>query len=67
MQVKPWYASKIIWFNIATLMVAIGTEFLNAVEFVDDPSTSMIIRMLLVTFVSIGNVILRMVTNKGIA
>lgn len=62
---KRWYKSKTIWFNIGTSLVAAGNELLPILD-VMSPEAAADHRALLIVAMSIGNLILRIVTSSPV-
>lgn len=61
---KPWYRSKTFWFNVALIVVAVGTFLIN-----DETAAELLGPKVLSwfgVFVGVIGVILRAVTNMGI-
>ena len=56
MNTKPWWQSKTLWFNIASLAVAAGS---GALGIPIPPKVA-------VPVVTIGNAALRIITNQGL-
>lgn len=56
---KPWYKSKIIWVNILTIVAVIISAVLPLPELES-------VAPYLTTGLAIVNVVLRVITNKGI-
>jgi hypothetical protein len=56
---KPWYQSKIIWVNILTIVAVIMSALLPLPELTS-------VAPYLTTGLAIVNVVLRVITNKGI-
>lgn len=50
---KPWYASKTVWFNVITTAVALATELSNA----GFPTESIL--KYYAAVITVGNIILR--------
>jgi len=66
MDTKPWYKSKTMWFNIATV-VAAGTAFVSSnpaafLPFLPEQSAPVILAV-----VGVINVMLRAVTTTGVS
>lgn len=60
---KPWRRSRTIWFNIATLLVAVATEFSALVELLP-PDHQPTVRFFLMLLLAVGNVIFRILTSE---
>ncbi len=65
MEAKAWYTSKVIWFNVVTLLLAITgflmvTQSTGGLPFEVDPRWLIIIS-------GIGNIVLRFVTTAPIS
>jgi hypothetical protein len=58
-ETKAWYASKTVWFNVITAaLVAVG-ELADVFPISSHPA-------FYTTFISVGNIILRLITYKPI-
>lgn len=65
---KPWRKSKTIWFNIASLAVAVsGVGLAYVAQLGLSAAGAMGIAMLFTTAQTIGNLYLRTVTSEAIA
>lgn len=62
MDSKPWYTSRTLWFNAVSFLVAIAGVLL-------DPSLALDQRVVAIAtgVVTIGNMVLRALTNQPIA
>jgi hypothetical protein len=60
---KPWYKSKTVWFNLATIGVAILTG-LSGVLPILSPIVSEVVMAYILFGVGFANVVLRAVTSK---
>jgi len=58
---KKWYQSKTVWFNLLTGLVGIATT-LSESPFASDPK----VKAGFLTFVAIGNLVLRNITSQPI-
>ena len=69
---KRWYASRTVWFNIGTGLAGLGTEVLHMLPLIFDAFPDVtsgyegIIRLGLTVVISVGNVLLRLDTDKPI-
>ena len=65
-ETKPWYTSKTMWTNFLTfvfsIMVAVGMTMFGDYDLTDPAVVASLITMLL----GFVNMILRLVTNKGL-
>lgn len=62
---KQWHQSRTIWFNIGSGLVAIGNE-LAPVVLALDGDVQQTARVAVAVAISLGNIILRLITDKGI-
>jgi len=62
---KQWYTSKTMWFNIATILVAVGSE-MTPILGVLDPETADVVTPMVLVATAVGNIILRSVTSKPV-
>lgn len=62
MNAKPWYASRTLWFNIVSLVVAVAGVLL-------DPQLALspAVMTTLTVVITVGNMVLRALTNQPIA
>lgn len=58
---KPWYKSKTVWLNVATVVAGGGPLVANFTGLV-----SPVTYAILLTFIGLANVALRFITTKGI-
>ena len=63
MNTKPWYASKTVWFNGLTIVIAVATYF----GFTPDQTLFTQVSTFLVSFAPVVNLGLRFFTKKPIA
>jgi len=66
METKPWYTSKTMWMNFLTFIVSLAVAF-GTTSFGDyDLTDATVVSSLIGMVIGMINMILRMVTNKGI-
>ena len=64
---KHWYHSKTIWFNVATVavaVIAVALEYVGKIGLA--PEHEALASMVLVGVNTVGNIVLRTVTNAAI-
>jgi len=64
-QAKKWWRSKTVWFNIAGILIAIGTELPAILPYLD-PAIATSVQGYLILGMTIGNIILRSMTQHKI-
>lgn len=63
METKPWYKSKVIWFNVITTIIALATELSNATDITTESMLKIYAAVM-----TVGNIILRVfLTEKPIS
>lgn len=62
METKPFYASKTLWFNALTILVAVATSY----GYVPDQSLADHAAGALLFIAPAVNIVLRLVTSRGI-
>lgn len=64
-QAKPWYKSKTVWFNVATVVAAVLTgieSMLNVLA----PVVSPVVMPWILFGVGLANLVLRTITTEGL-
>ena len=56
---KKWYQSKTVWFNVISAAVTIASELTNVFPASKHPE-------IFTTVITVGNVLLRLLTTQGI-
>lgn len=59
---KPWYTSKVVWFNAASAALVAVEASLHVMQDILGPS----VYLVMVAIVAAGNVILRTMTSQGL-
>lgn len=62
---KKWYKSKTLWFNVATVLIAAGNELAPLLELMEAEAAESA-RVLIIMASSVGNTVLRIVTNTKV-
>lgn len=57
---KPWYASKTLWFNVITVIIAVVGDLTKAFTF------SGVTAEIFAGILSVGNILLRLITNTAL-
>lgn len=60
---KRWYESRTIWFNLASAILIIGTEFAQLSDLIK-PEYQELFKLTLLCMTVLGNTILRILTTK---
>ena len=59
---KPFYLSKTLWFNALTILIAVATFY----GYTPDQELMTKVSLLLVTLSPFANILLRLVTSRGV-